>query len=74
MLTDKELVEKIINQQIFSIQLQHLFRDHPLALPPPTRKERAKQDAEWQEAIKRELDERINLLVHSRIKDIGDES
>lgn len=65
-MTDEELVEKIVNQQIFSIKLQRRYRDHPLALPPPTRKERANQDAEWQEAIRRGLHEQINLIVQER--------
>lgn len=60
---DEELIEKIVNQEIFQIQLQQLFKNHPLAMPPLTPKERAKQDAEWQEAIKRGLHEQINLFV-----------
>lgn len=66
MMTDKELIEKIVNQQIFSLELQRRYRNHPLALPPLARKEKAKQDAEWQEAIRRGLHEKISLIVSER--------
>lgn len=69
---DEELISKIVNQQIFQIRLQQLFKNHPLAMPPLTPEERVRQDAEWQEAIKRGLHKRINLLVHFKIKDTGD--
>lgn len=62
-MTDDELIKKIVNQEIFQIKLQKLFENHPLAMPPLTSEERANQDAEWQEAIKRGLHEQINLLV-----------
>lgn len=62
-MTNDELKQKIINDQLTVIRLQRQYRDNPLACPPLPKAERQRQDAEWQEAIRRGLHHEINAEV-----------
>ncbi len=66
-LTDEELVKKIVRQQLYQIQLQKQYRDNPLANPPLTKAERKRSDAEWQEALKRNLHHEIHDRISGKI-------
>lgn len=65
--TDEELINKIVQRQVYQIRLQQRYKDNPLAMPPLTRSARKHQDNEWQEAIKRGVHHQIHELVKAQI-------
>lgn len=62
-MTDQELIEIIVREQVSTIQAQKRFANNPMAMPPHTPEQRQRRDAMWNECIKRGVHTEVNRRV-----------
>ena len=66
-MSDRELVETVVDGQVNTILAQRRFSNNPLAMPSPTPEQREQRDTLWNECIKRKLHKIINEKVTERL-------
>ena len=67
-ISNEQLLQRIVAAQLSAIRLQKLYKDNPLAIPALPSGERKRQDAEWQEALRRGLGDEINREIKTRVE------